>query len=210
MLPRMLLKWLSIISAIIGVLFSVLVILLFTFDFLGQNFKTENEIVSIKPPEKVKVNIVEAQLKQGLPFRLKIPGINVDSAIEHIGLTSQGEVGVTKGPTNVAWYDLGPRPGDEGSAVISGHYGWKDGIPAVFDNLYKLKKGDKVIVEDERGVSTIFVVRESRRYNPSADASYVFEASDVKSHLNLITCEGVWSEGEKSYSKRLVVFTDKE
>ena len=150
------------------------------------------------------------QARVGLPVRLKIPSINVDAPVEYVGLTPDGVMDVPKERANVAWFNLGPRPSEKGSAVMAGHYGWKNGKISVFDNLYKLSKGDRVYVEDEKGVVTSFVVRESRRYDPKADASVVFGSSDDKAHLNLVTCEGIWNKIFKSYSKRLVVFTDKE
>lgn len=146
----------------------------------------------------------------GRPARLKIPKINVNASVEHVGLAQNGEMGVPKGPAGVAWLNLGPRPGEKGSAVIDGHFGWKNGIPAVFDNLYKLRKGDKIYIEDEKGVISTFVVRELRRYGEHDDASAAFGSVDGKEHLNLITCEGAWDKTKKSYSNRLVVFTDKE
>lgn len=150
------------------------------------------------------------QVDAGLPLRLKIPKINVDSAIEHVGLTSEGAIGVPKERENVAWFDTGPRPGDNGSAIIVGHYGINNKKTSAFDNLHRLRKGDKLYVEDDKGVITTFVVRGNRRYDPKADASDVFDSSDGKSHLNLITCEGTWDESTQQYSKRLVVFTDRE
>ncbi len=97
-----------------------------------------------------------------------------------------------------------------GSAVMAGHYGWLNNSPAIFDNLSKLQTGDKVYIEDDKGLVISFVVREIRSYDPKADATDVFSSSDGKSHLNLITCEGIWNKASGSYSKRLVVFTDKE
>lgn len=146
----------------------------------------------------------------GLPVRLEIPKINVDAMVDSVGLTSDGAVDVPKGPADVAWFDLGPRPGENGSSVIDGHSGWKDGIPAIFDNLYKLQKGDKVYVKDAKGMTISFVVREILTYDPHADASNVFNSSDGKAHLNLITCTGTWNETDKTHSERLVVFTDRE
>lgn len=143
-------------------------------------------------------------------MRLKIPKIGVDAAIEQVALANDGTMDVPTSPLSVAWFELGSRPGEAGSAVIAGHYGWKEGMPAVFDNLSTLQKGDKVYVEDEKGAVTTFVVREIRTYNAAADTTAVFTSTDGKSHLNLITCKGAWSEAEKSYSDRLVVFTDKE
>ncbi|MFA5933826.1 MAG: class F sortase [Candidatus Paceibacterota bacterium] len=147
--------------------------------------------------------------KVGNPERIIIPTIGVDATIEHVGLTSGGEMDVPKGPENAAWFNLGPRPGEKGSSVIDGHSGWKNNIPAVFDSLYKLKKGDKVYIKNDMGVTTTFVVREFRTFNPKADASSVFGSNDGLAHLNLITCEGIWNNITKSSSERLVVFTDK-
>lgn len=145
----------------------------------------------------------------GLPIRLSISRINIDSAIEHLGLTTEGAIDAPKGPVNTAWFNLSPRPGEIGTAVISGHFGWKDDIPAVFDNLHKLTKGDNLSIKDEKGVITVFVVRELRTYGENDNASEVFGSSDGRAHLNLITCQGIWSKTKKSYPNRLVVFTDK-
>lgn len=145
-----------------------------------------------------------------LPVRLKIPHINVDAAFEYVGLTPDGAMDVPKERANVAWFDPGARPGENGSAVIAGHYGRKNGKGSVFDDLHKLRKGDKIYVEQENGGSISFVVRESRRFNPDADASAVFGSSDGIPHLNLITCEGTWDAALEGYPMRLVVFADKE
>ena len=119
-------------------------------------------------------------------------------------------MGAPVGPNETGWFKLGPRPGEVGSAVIDGHSGWKNDIPAVFDNLSQLHKGDKIYVEDEKGILTTFVVREIRIYDPKADATEVFSSHDGKAYLNLITCAGTWDNVKKSSSERLVVFADKE
>jgi LPXTG-site transpeptidase (sortase) family protein len=153
----------------------------------------------------------QSSLVVGQPVRLIIPDINVDAAFEYVGLTSEGAMGAPNGPHNVAWFELGPRPGENGSAVIAGHYGrWKTGEGSVFDDLNKLEKGDILYIETDRGESISFIVREFKSYEEDADASDVFILNDGKAHLNLITCEGVWDEVLKTYHKRLVVFTDKE
>jgi len=152
----------------------------------------------------------QAVSSAGLPTRLTIPLLTVDAAVQHVGLTPDGAMDVPSGPAEVGWYRLGPKPGDIGSAVIDGHSGWKGGIPAAFDYVHQLRKGDKLYVENEQGVKIAFVVREIRTYDPDADAPEVFNSSDGKAHLNLITCSGAWDTTTKSSSSRLVVFTDKE
>jgi len=183
---------------------------------LGFMFRSVLRIGSPSDSIPLTANIIalygQGKINSGLPLpiRLRIPEINVSATIEQVGLTSDWSMGVPKGPSDAGWFDLGPHPGEMGSAVIAGHYGWKNGIPAVFDNLHNLVKGDKIYVEDETGTTTIFVVRELRIYGQNDNASDVFTSSDGKAHLNLITCEGVWSTIEKSYTNRLVVFADKE
>lgn len=165
---------------------------------------------TILPAGNITTLSKQEQVGFGLPIRLRIPKISVDDAVEQVGVTPEGDMGAPKGPTGVAWFSFGPRPGEVGSAVMSGHYGWKNGIPAVFDNLHNLHKGDKLYAEDEKGVITTFVVRELRIYKQDEDASNVFGSRDGKAHLNLITCEGPWNEVSKNRPNRLVVFADKE
>lgn len=146
----------------------------------------------------------------GLPMRIKIPSINVDAVIEKVGLKNDGSMGVPKDPMNTGWYEFGPRPGEVGSAVIDGHVDWWYGAPAVFPNLKKVKVGDKITVQDEFGTIISFVVRKIQSYGATDNATNVFISNDNKSHLNLITCTGVWDSRANQYSQRLVVFADKE
>ena len=139
-------------------------------------------------------------------MRLLIPVINVNAAIQDVGVNTKGEMDVPSNTADVGWFKLGSRPGEKGSAVISGHFNGKDGEAAVFTNLQKLKQGDKLYIEDDSGTSFAFVVRESLIYNPGF-AEEVFSLNDI-AHLNLVTCDGVWDGAKKSYSKRLVVFAD--
>jgi sortase (surface protein transpeptidase) len=146
----------------------------------------------------------------GLPKHIKIPAVGVDAAVEYVGLTPNGTLVAPEGPDNAAWYDAGPHPGQPGNAVIDGHYGWVGGVPAVFDNLFKLNPGDKIYIVDDKGVTITFAVRELNSFTETQIATKVFHSADDKAHLNLITCEGVWNATNQSYSNRLVVFADRE
>ena len=200
LVSKKILKWI-LAAATFGVV-AFFIVFIFLFKFKHQNQDNLKNVDTYKQ---------EQIYSFGLPIRLKIPVINIDAAIESLGLTSQGNMDVPKGPDDVAWYKLGTRPGENGSAVIAGHYGtWKNGKGSVFDNLNKLNQGDQIYIEDENGKTITFVVRERRNYDPKADASEVFSSDDELSHLNLITCEGTWNKDSKSYSERLVIFTDKE
>ena len=185
-----------------GVAFSVIVIFLPTFGLFGRSSSVESAFLVS--------GVQTLQKTTGLPIRLVIPEIGVDAAIESVGLTTSGAMDAPKDPADTGWFNLGPRPGESGSAIIDGHFGWKNNTPAVFDKLSTLQSGDKIYVEDEKGVMTTFVVRKLQIYGENANASDVFSSSDGKSHLNLITCGGSLDATSKSYSDRLVVFADND
>ena len=147
--------------------------------------------------------------RAGIPVRIVIPDISVDTVVERVALASDGAMGVPKYAVNTGWYERGPRPGELGSAVIDGHVDWINGASAVFKDLHKLQKGNTIAVQDDRGVVTNFLVTKIAVYNAQDDATAVFNSNDGKSHLNLITCMGTWDKGAKQYTKRLVVFTEK-
>ena len=184
----------------------------FLFYFTTQSLSQTNSVpltANVAPLQKI-VNSDLTTGQVGLPTRLKIPSIKVDAPVEYVGLTSDGAMDVPKGTVNVGWFNLGRRPGENGSAVIGGHFGTINNKPQVFNNLHKLRKDDKIYIEDEKGRNIIFVVHEIQKYGKDEDSSGIFGSSDGKAHLNLSTCTGVWNKAEKTFSERLVVFTDKE
>jgi len=144
------------------------------------------------------------------PVRLEIPKISVSAPVVPVGLTSDNAMDIGQDITKTAWYKFGPKPGEKGSAVIAGHYGWLNEQGAIFNNLHTLQPGDGITVYDEKGQAVNFVVREIRKYDLNSDASDVFKDTDQKAHLNLITCGGLWDYFHQTYSDRLIVFTDLE
>jgi sortase A len=154
--------------------------------------------------------VAQAQLPQetiyGLPIQLEIPKIKVNTDILQMGLTASGDMDAPAKVTDVGWYKNGPHPGNTGSAVIAGHFGV--GGPGVFVDLDKLQKDDHVLVTDEKGQTSSFVVRETRTYGYTEHPSEVFNTSGG-AHLNLITCAGTWNAAARTYNKRLVIFADK-
>lgn len=142
------------------------------------------------------------------PYRLRIPKIAVSSVVEYVGMDAEGRMDVPKADENVAWFKLGVRPGDLGSAVLAGHFDSKTGGPAVFYDLTDLEVGDTVEVVDDAGSELSFVVTQTATYK---DADFpidtVFAQSDAR-RLNLITCAGQYSQQQSNYSDRFVVFTE--
>ncbi len=173
---------------------------------INQIYVRQKQAATIPIQQEILATFDTQKESLGFPIRLKIPKINLVATIEYVGLTASEEMDIPKSTINVGWFALGPRPGEKGSAVIDGHFNGENGKPGVFANLYKLEKGDKLYIEDSKGQETTFSVSASRTYDPGY-ADDVFTLNDT-AHLNLITCDGVWNESKKSYSKRLVVYTN--
>lgn len=133
--------------------------------------------------------------------------IGVDAQVESVGLAADGAMDVPKNYDNVAWYNLGAKPGALGNAVIDGHVDSKTG-PAVFWDLRKLRPGDEVLVLGSDGVERRFVVTALQVYKrDAAPLERIFGAAPGV-HLNLITCDGVFDRTRKEYDSNLIVYTD--
>lgn len=204
------LKRVLVMSALAGFALAIMLLV----GFVSGNVRMPSGILaqsdSTSPLANLDVAPEEKLLHFGLPIRLRIPKLDIDVPVELVGLTLNGDMDTPKSPDNVAWFKFGPRPGEAGFSVMAGHLDQKDGSPAVFSDLDKLRQGDKLYVEEENGSTVMFVVKELRVYAWSGDASNVISSSDEGAHLNLITCEGVWDKAQKNYTQRLVVFTDRE
>lgn len=143
------------------------------------------------------------------PVSFSIPALGITGiTIESVGLDDESKMDIPKDDNNVAWYNLGVKPGEPGNAVIAGHYDKQSGDPAVFYNIGKLKPGDELIVTDESGKNLIFLVSEIRSYKlEDFPLTEVFGLHE-EPRLNLITCEGEYDDTSKLYSHRLVVYSE--
>lgn len=144
----------------------------------------------------------------GIPKYVKIPKIGVATNVESVGIDAQGRMDIPKNSDNTAWFDLGYRPGQNGMAVLDGHYDKADGSGAVFWDIAKLQKGDKILLTDDSGKEITFVVTKLSKYPYDMfPIKSVFGESSVPM-LNLITCHGQWNKSTKNYSQRLVVYSE--
>jgi LPXTG-site transpeptidase (sortase) family protein len=142
------------------------------------------------------------------PARLVIPSIQVDAAVQSVGVTGDGTMDVAHSYSDVGWYKYGPFPGAPGNAVIEGHLDTAISPYAVFFKLDKLVPGDDVEIIDSLGRTVKFKVTAVKSYAYDASTADVFGSSDT-SHLNLVTCDGKWIKAKKLYDGRLVVFTER-
>jgi sortase (surface protein transpeptidase) len=137
------------------------------------------------------------------PVRLVIPSINVNAVIEARGLDSGRNMETPADFHDVAWYKLGPRPGEPGDALLNGHVNWWTG-DAVFTQLAKLRPGDEISVIRADGVEVRFHMTGSQKVAANARVASLFAPSAIAT-LTLITCSGDWNPFTQSDTQRLLV-----
>jgi sortase (surface protein transpeptidase) len=144
-------------------------------------------------------------LDTATPARLQIPAIGVDTSLVSLGLNPDGSMQVPTKWGQAGWYSRGPRPGEDGPAVIAGHVDSKLG-PAVFFRLHDLHAGDEVRVTRTDGSVVRFVIDRLEQFpKASFPTAEVFGATPGPT-LRLITCTGVFDETRHSYLDNLVAF----
>ncbi len=142
-------------------------------------------------------------------MRLIIPSLGINAPLEDVGLTSNGDLATPQQSPwdDAGWYQNGPLPGQQGSAVIDGHLDRPGGYPAVFWNLHDLYTGERVIVLDALGNTWHFRVLRLASYPPQAAPLQAIFGATGGRYLNLITCAGAWLPTQHQTNLRLVVYT---
>ncbi|MEJ5946546.1 class F sortase [Pseudokineococcus basanitobsidens] len=166
---------------------------------MGEDAATEP---TPEPTEEAAPEVAE-------PVRLRIPAIDVESDLLHLGLNEDGtlEVPPRTGEDNLkaAWYDGSPRAGEIGPTVISGHIDSKAG-PSVFYHLGELAKGDEVLVDRADGSTATFVVDGLERYPKDDFPTVRVYGNTTDPQIRLITCGGDFDRDSGHYEDNTVVY----
>ncbi|MCX5406400.1 class F sortase [Streptomyces sp. NBC_00335] len=147
-------------------------------------------------------------LSPSVPDRIVIPDIKVDAPLDTVGLDDQGamkEPDFAK-PMDAAWYKEGPTPGEKGAAAIVGHMDTPQTAEAVFYNLKKLKKDEKIEVHRDDGSTAVFAVDEIDTFKKDRfPTDKVYGDTHGKAELRIITCGGNLTK-DRHWDANVVVF----
>ncbi|MDE2212976.1 MAG: class F sortase [Patescibacteria group bacterium] len=146
---------------------------------------------------------------QSAPVRLIIPSLGIDANIQYVGLSYIGHnIGVPNNFIDVAWYKYGTVPGEQGTAIIDGHVDNGLSLAGVFKHLNTITPGAHIYVLTQSGKKLQFVVTDVQSYPyQSVPMGEILSANDA-ARLDLITCDGGWVAGQRTYDHRLVVYTE--
>jgi hypothetical protein len=140
-----------------------------------------------------------------VPARLRIRSLQVDAAVGPVGKQPDGSVEVPIRREVVGWFDQGPRPGEDGPAVLLGHVDSRSG-PAVFARLARVGVGAVVEVVGTGGEVTRFRVERVQQYSKlrfPTDAVYL---PVLRSGLRLVTCGGEFDQTTRHFQDNVVVY----
>ncbi|NCO10884.1 class F sortase [Candidatus Saccharibacteria bacterium] len=174
-------------------------------------FQTNKDVapagVSFRRP--VSGGDIDIKDDRGVP-RLDIPAIRVSSAVELVGVESNGDMAVPNNYERVGLYERGPSPGSTGNAVIAGHVnGSTLNDDGVFAKLNDLTDGDTLkYYAKDKDYPFIFQVFRIEEYKLDDFPIKEVFGSSVGKNLNLVTCSGEWDASLNTYSHRLVVYAN--
>ncbi len=139
-----------------------------------------------------------------VPVRLRVPVIEVDSALVRLGVDDAGALVPPSDFARAGWFAGGPAPGETGPAVIAGHVDSSEG-PAVFFRLAHLAPGDEVLVDRADGTTARFTVTAVDRYAKAEFPTERVYGPTPRAELRLITCGGEFDPEVGSYRDNVVV-----
>jgi LPXTG-site transpeptidase (sortase) family protein len=160
-----------------------------------------------QPRPKASASAAAAATRRQMPdpVSISIPAIGVDARVILLGLNPDRTIEV---PTNLAdtgWFEPGPEPGEQGSAVIVGHLESLAG-PGVFERLRELRAGDTISIRLRNGETVRYVADSMLRVPKSDFPTNRVYAQTKQPTLRLITCAGDMNSATGYHPDNYIVF----
>jgi hypothetical protein len=144
-----------------------------------------------------------ASARPAPPAWISIPRAGVAAPIDSLGAGSKGlqlpDVGRT------GWWNGGPRPGEDGRAVLVGHLDSRKG-PDVFAKVPSLAKGDAIVVRDLSGEYHRYAVVGVTRVEKAAFPTEDVYGPAPRPVLVLVTCGGPYDPALGHYRDNVLVY----
>lgn len=139
------------------------------------------------------------------PATLSIPALNLNAAIQAVGVDQDNQVVIPEDLEAVGWYKFGATPGSgQGSSVIVGHRDGRNYGKGALYNLGALEPDDEITITNSEGTKLTYRVtgRESV-YKTELPLRELFRETGSEV-LTLISCSGYYVPGE-GYDQNVIV-----
>jgi hypothetical protein len=173
----------------------------------GAPGASQPRLLAEDPPSSTSTPTVTKPPRVADPARIRIKAIGVDAPIDKVGLAPDGSM-ETPRFGRAGWYGEGPKPGQDGPAVVVAHVDSKTG-PDVFARLKSLPKGAKIQVTDKAGKVHEFVAVSKRQTDKDKLPTREIWGPTNGPALRLITCGGEFDRRSGHYKENVTVFADK-
>jgi sortase (surface protein transpeptidase) len=139
------------------------------------------------------------------PQWIRIPAIGVSARVVPLGLNPDRTLEVPRGWGDAGWYIGGPKPGEQGPAVIAGHVDSTSGA-AVFYRLGQLRRGAMVHIRRADHSVVSFRVEGVERWPKARFPTDRVYHRTARSTLRLITCGGAFDGATGHYLDNVIVY----
>lgn len=145
-------------------------------------------------------------LSRSRATRLAVPFLDVDAPVTGLRLDRRRRLPAPPDddPNLVGWFEGGPSPGEQGTAVAVGHLDTATG-PAVFAGLAEAERGRLVEVTRADGRIAVYAVDAVKSYEKDRFPNREVYGARGRPELRLITCGGDYDR-RTGYSGNVVVF----
>jgi len=144
-----------------------------------------------------------AASRPSIPTTISIPNAGIEAPIDAVGATAAG-LALPKF-SRAGWWEGGPRPGEDGRAVIVGHLDSKKG-PDVFARVPSLAKNDRIVVRDSAGESHEYAVVGVTRVEKARFPKDAVSGPAARPVLVLVTCGGPYDPALGHYRDNVLVY----
>ncbi|MFF1452497.1 class F sortase [Streptomyces sp. NPDC058274] len=145
-------------------------------------------------------------LSRSLATGFRIPYLGLDVPVVQLRLERNRELATppVDNPKLVGWFESGPSPGENGTAVVVGHRDTRTG-PAVFAGLGMLRTGRLIEARRADGRTAVYTVDAVRTYEKAHFPDKEVYGGRGRPELRLITCGGTYNR-KTGYASNVVVF----
>lgn len=181
-----------------------------TWELIKSLWQGSKDTVAVTSTESV-VNSGNSAFEEQLkplyfkPVKLSSGDLPLNVALEEVGVSDEGVLGVPSEWENGGWYKESALAGQEGNIILDGHYDTNLGAPGAFWELKNLKVNDTVTLTDEMGRDYTYRITNSSYVDIQDSNRLDILNQSQGSTLTLVTCGGIWLPNSGTYSKRLII-----